>query len=196
MENLFIAKVRKIAKNAKGETINIVVIDTTNNKPSIIRTFTQFITDLKDSDLIDDTVNNINHPQISGRSGVLRGLRRGEVYGDITYTNKGDKFLVTEDSGVIKDPSHPEFGQWSIGDERVATESKAIVEGFLTLDTNERFDMVHATATARVSAEGALKGAFEDFSAVEEVVEEVVDTVPNKVLAEVLGNEKPTAKKK
>ena len=197
MESTFIAKVRKITKDSNGKVINIIIIDTTNGKPSIVRNFTQFMQDLKNSELIDDNVNSINHPQISGRTGILRGLRRGTVEGDIAYSKKGDTYKVTKDSRVITDITHPEFGNFVVGAERVATEDRAIVDGFLDLEPNKRFDETQANAEAKARAEMAMEGAFEDFGLVEQAsVDELPEDIPTPIVDEVLGNKDTKNKKK
>ena len=175
MEQAFISRIAKIAKDSNGKIINIIVIHTTNGKPSIVRNYTQLLQDLKNSELIDDNVNSINHPQVSGRTGVLRGLKRGMVSGDINYTKKGDEYLVTAESRVITDMTHPEFGNFAIGDKRVAEEDRAIINGFLDFDPNEQFDTLQANAGALAQAKLAMSGAFEQFDV---VADTPVDTLP------------------
>lgn len=189
MEHLHIARVRKIAKgkttNGVTPTVNIIVVDTTNGKPSIVRNYAQFLQDLKNSFLIDENINSINHPQVTK---VLRGLKRGMVSGEITYGKKGDTWVVTEDSRVITDPTHPEFGSVKVGDKRVLTDDNSRVEGFLDIEPNEQFQTVHATAEAVATAKLALAGAFEDYGNVEAspLGESDVDNLPKEIMDEVI----------
>jgi len=194
METLFIARVRKIAKDAKGANINIVVIDLTNGKPSIVRNFTQFLQDLKNSFLIDESVNSINHPQVTR---VLRGLKRGMVSGEITFTKKGDEYVVTENSRVITDITHPEFGKFAIGDKRIAEEDRTIVEGFLDVETNEDHQTIQATAEATAQAKMAMQGAFEDFNNIaNSPVDDVVEDIPKAIIDEVVKTKDDKSKDK
>lgn len=197
MEVLNIARVRKIAHgkatNGVAQTVNIIVIDLANGKSSIVRNFTQFLQDLKNSFLIDDNISNINHPQVTK---VLRGLKRGIVSGDISFTKKGDKYVVTEDSRVVTDPTHPEFGKFNVGDVRVAEEDRTIIDGFLDIEPSEQYQTVQATAEATASAKLAMQGIFEDFgvsSKAGDVQGMDVDDIPTDALEEALA---PTAKAK
>lgn len=196
MEVLNIARVRKIthgkATNGVAQQVNIIVIDLPNGKPSIVRNYTQFMQDLKNSFLIDDNVSNINHPQVTK---VLRGLKRGTVSGEITFSKKGDKYKVTEDSRVVTDPTHPDFGKFNVGDTRVAEEDRAIVEGFLDIEPNEQHQTVQAIAEATAQAKLAMQGAFDDFgiSSKSVDVEHDVDDIPSDVLDEAMNVTKPKA---
>lgn len=200
MEVLFITRVRKIAKgktvDGVAQDVNIVVLDLTGGKPSIVRNYSQFLQDLKNSFLIDDNINNINHPQVTR---VLRGLKRGNISGEINFTKKGDKFTVTENSRAITDPTHPEFGKVSVGDVRISEEDRAIVEGFLDIEPNEQYQTVQATAEATAQAKMAMAGAFENFGSSANdgaVPEELEDTIPSAILDEALDNNKETKKTK
>lgn len=189
MEVLHIARVRRIAQGRSidgvAQTVNIVVLDLASNKPSIVRNYAQFLQDLKNSFLIDDNVNSMNHPQVTK---VLRGLKRGIVSGDISFTKKGDKYKVTEESRVVTDPTHPEFGKWNVGDTRIAEEDRAIVEGFLDIEPSEQFQTVQAVADATAQAKLAMQGAFEDFGITSKTTElvEAVDDIPEDALNEAL----------
>jgi hypothetical protein len=189
MEVLHIARVRRIAQGKSidgvAQTINIVVLDLASNKPSIVRNYSQFLQDLKNSFLIDDNVNSMNHPQVTK---VLRGLKRGTVSGEVTFAKKGDKYKVTAESRVITDSSHPEFGKWNIGDIRIAEEDRAIIEGFLDIEPSEQFQTVQAVADATAQAKLAMQGAFEDFgiSSSTSTVVDAIDDIPEDALAEAL----------
>ena len=200
MEVLHIARVRRIAQGKSidgvAQQVNIVVLDLAGNKPSIVRNYAQFLQDLKNSFLIDDNVNSMNHPQVTK---VLRGLKRGIVSGEISFTKKGDKYKVTAESRVITDPSHPEFSKWNIGDTRIAEDDRAIVEGFLDIEPSEQFQTVQAVADATAQAKLAMQGAFEDFgisSSVSSTVD-AIDDIPEDALAEaVTGKGKGKGKAK
>jgi len=167
METTFIAKVRKIGtiKTPEGENVkmNIVIIDTTNNKPSIVRNFSQFLQDLKNSFLIDENVTSMNHPQILR---TLKGLKRGRVSGDVQYSKKGDKWTVNENSRCVTDPTHPQFGSVSIGDTLTVETPRAIIDGFLDFEVNSETNQQMLIADSVASATQAMQGVFEDFDAV------------------------------
>jgi len=195
-KSLYIKSVRKIANDANGKAINIIVIETTNGAPALVRSFTQFLQDLKNSELIDDSVTTVYHPQVSGRQGVLRGLKRGMVSGDIAYTKKGDKYQVTENSSCLV-LGHPEFGKWSIGDTRIATEDRArVVDGFLDLEPNERFDQVQANAMASATVAMAGSGIFEDFTSSAPSNEDSTDEQIDNKLVESVTKPTPEPKSK
>ena len=199
MEVLHIARVRRIAQGKSidgvAQTVNIVVLDLASNKPSIVRNYAQFLQDLKNSFLIDDNVNSMNHPQVTK---VLRGLKRGIVSGEISFTKKGDKYKVTEESRVVTDPTHPEFGKWNVGDTRIAEEDRAIIEGFLDIEPSEQFQTVQAVADATAQAKLAMQGAFEDFGITSKTTElvEAVDDIPEDALAEAVTGKATKAKAK
>lgn len=188
METLHIARVRVIAKGKSidgvARKVNIVVLDVTGGKPSIVRNFTQFLQDLKNSFLIDESVGTINHPAVRT---VLKGLKRGMVSGEIVFPKKGDKWTVTENSRCITDPTHAKYNKVSVGDVLISESTTPIVDGFLDIETNEQFQTVEAIANATASAKMALAGAFEDFGVSTDAPETVVDELPAEVMEEVLA---------
>ena len=193
----YIKTVRKIANDANGKAINIVIVETTNGKPAIIRTFSQFLQDLKNSELIDESVSTIYHPQVSGRQGVLRGLKRGQVSGAVAYTKKGDKYKVHENSSCLV-LGHPEYGNFVVGDTRIATEDRArVVEGFLDFEPNERFDQVQANAMAVATTSMASAGMFEDFASPQQAdapIEDATDNVAPAIMDDVTRPAKDSKK--
>lgn len=198
METLHIANVRKIAKgktiDGNARTVNIVVIDTTNGKPSIVRNYSQFLQDLKNSFLLDDNINSMTHPDVRD---CLSGLRRGMISGEITYGKKGDTWVVTDESRMITDPTHVEFGKAKIGDTRTLLEDNSRVEGFLSFYLSKEARTDNANAKSKAKAELALSGAFEDYGNVENasLVESAADALPQEILDEVVGKDDKSKKK-
>ena len=121
--------------------------------------------DLKNSRLINNSVTSLTHPQVMK---ALKNLKRGVVTGDLTYNKKGDSWLVTADSSVMK-AGHPEFGKRKIGDKMPYQDDNTRVEGFLDLelsaDAQQRSENADALAMATLSMQGAFDDVFSDNSA-------------------------------
>ena len=191
MKTLNIALTRKIVTGKKvngvAKTVNIMVIDLPNGQPSIVRKFSQFLQDLKNSYLIDDNVMSINHPQVIR---ALRNLNRGTVTGEITFSKKGDTWTVTPESSCITDPTHPEFGKASVGDTKVLENDGAYVDGFLYLELNEKALARKSDSEEYSRDRLAQAGAFDDFgtvSASSHSDEDVHDDVPESILQEAIA---------
>lgn len=161
MKTIQIARTRRIANDAEGNPLNIVVLDLANGKPSIVRNVAQFLQDLKNSYLVDDSVATINHPQVTK---ALRQLKGGYASGDIAHHKAGEKWTVNENSRVVTDPTHDQYGKVSVGDELEYKNDMTRVEGFLDLELNARHELNREKADALAQAEMAMNGAFDAFS--------------------------------
>ena len=185
-QSVRVLRVRRIVKDSKGNAINIVVIDLANGKPSIIRNSAQFVQDCKNSFLIDDHINSIQHPAVSR---VLKGMKGGTISGDITYNKKGEMWTVTEDSRVLTDRTHPQFGKVTVGMQLPYQEDNTRVEGFLDVELNDKTEDRLANASAIADAMVASRGIFDaiDVSSTdaEPVLEPVVEP---SILDEIAGN--------
>lgn len=197
MKTLNIALTRKIVTGKKvngvAKTVNIMVIDLPNGQPSIVRKFSQFLQDLKNSYLIDENVMSINHPDVTD---VLPLLNRGKVTGEITFSKKGDTWTVTPESSCITDPTHADFGKCSVGDTRVLENDGAYVDGFLLFEVNAEARADKANAKAYSRSLLAQAGAFDDFgtvSATSHSDDNVDDDVPESILQEAIAPKKAVA---
>lgn len=179
-----IRAIRVIKNDAQGNTINLTVIETTNNKPSILRRPKEILQDLKNSFLIDDNVVSINHPQVKK---AFRGLKGGTVEGNIQYVKAGDKWTVTENSLAITDPNHPKYGTVSVGDVlEVERDQARIVDGFLDLEQSMQYQALQANADAYASVMADMNGAFDDLGSSDTTAstETVADEIPDEIIAE------------
>lgn len=157
MKTIKIQKVRFIKNDAKGNAINLVILDLANGKPSIIRGAKSFLQDLDNSFLVDG-IDNIRHPQVRA---AMRDLARGTVTGEIKHVVAGDMWKVTADSSVIKDPTHPKYGTVKVGQELPYEKDATIVDGFLDLLPTEVSLARSANAFAIASATVGLDDAFD-----------------------------------
>lgn len=182
-QTIQILRVRRISKDSKGNNINIVVIDLANGKPSIIRNASQFVQDAKNSFLVGDNVNSINHPAISR---VLKGMKRGSISGDIAHNAKGEEWTVTEDSRAITDKTHPQYNKVSVGDKLQYQDDNTRVEGFLDIELNDRTEERMANAEALADATVASRGVFDVLDAPLEPLAEPV-LIPAGIIDDVVG---------
>ena len=160
-QSVKVLRARRILKDSKGNPINIVVIDLANGKPSIVRNSARFLQDCKNSFLVADDVNSINHPAISR---VLKGMKRGTVSGDIAYNKKGDLWTVTADSRAITDSTHPQYNKVGVGSQLPYQEDNTGVEGFLDIELNAETEDRLANASALAEATIASRGIFDVLS--------------------------------
>lgn len=159
-----ITSVALIAKDSKGREINLTVIKT-GNDTAIVRKPKEFLQDLKNSFLIGDNVMNIKHPEVRQ---AMKGLRGGIVEGNIEYSKKGDAWTVTEDSLCITDPNHPDYGTAAVGDKRELERDQArIVDGFLELEQNMKFQAMMMNANAIAAATAGLDDIYSEPVSVE-----------------------------
>ena len=140
-----------IPNDKNGNPLNVYVLRLSNGKPNILRTTKQFLTDLKESGLIAYHVNNSNHPEVQN---AIRDLKYKPftITGSIKYCTKGEKWLVTENSRVVTDKSHPLFGQKTVGDEMFYENDMSIVEdAFLNISVHPEVFMINKQALATAS---------------------------------------------
>ena len=183
-QNVRVLRVRRISKDSKGNNINIVVVDLANGKPSIIRNSAQFVQDCKNSFLIPDTVNSINHPAVSR---VLKGMKRGLISGDISYNKKGEMWTVTEDSRVLTDKNHPQYNKVAVGGQLPYQDDNTRVEGFLDIELNAETEDRLANAGALADAVVASRNVFDILDAPATEVQDVPEIAPS-VLDDITGN--------
>ena len=178
-----VIRARRILKDSKGNAINIVLLDLANGKPSIIRNASQFVQDAKNSFLdVPDSCNSIQHPAMNA---VLRGMFGATIIGDITYNKKGEQWVVTEDSRVITDKTHPQYGKVTVGMTQPYKEDNTRVEGFLNLIPN--IDQVTANANAYAQAQLTAMNIFDALAPSAPVELAEVEVAPS-ILDEIAGN--------
>lgn len=182
-QSVRVLRVRRIVKDSKGNAINIVVVDLANGKPSIIRNSAQFVQDCKNSFLVDDNVNSIQHPAISR---VLKGMKGGIIGGNIAYNKKGELWTVTEDSRVLTDKSHPQYGKVTVGMTQPYQEDNTRVEGFLDVELNDKTEDRLANASAIADAMVTSRGIFDAIDTAPVELAEV-EVAPS-ILEEIAGN--------
>ena len=166
MKTYKVVHIRKIAEDSKGNPLNIVVLDIPN-RPSIVRSAKEFLTDLNNSFLIGDKVKNINHPDVLD---VFKDLSAMPftVTGTIVDAKKGQKWTVTENSRVVTDKNHPLYGEVEAGDELPYEKDMTLVtEGFLKVAVNPviRYENKKVLATAMqemLDSANAMDNAFEE----------------------------------
>lgn len=186
MATFKIKNVRKITKDASGNAINLTLIDIVGKSTPIIRRPKEFLQDLKNSFLINESVISVNHPSVLE---AMKGLRGGSLNGQIAFAKKGDKWTVTENSRCITDPNHADFNKVSVGDELEVTRDQArITEGFLTLTESMQAQALKANASAYAQLMVDQSGAF-DFDDDAVAVEASVDDIPEELLGETIGTE-------
>ncbi len=162
-----ISNVRFIRNNSAGELINLVILDLAGNKPSIVRNANAFLQDLDNSFLVDGATS-IRSPQVRA---IMRDLAGATVTGDIKHFKAGDTWLVTKDSSVITDPSHPEYGNVEVGDKQQYQKDGTRVEGFLTIRPTEQVMARKENAFAIADMMATMNGAFGIEEAITPVIE-------------------------
>ena len=155
MRTLAIEKVSVIRHNKAGEVINVVVIRIAG-KPAILRSFDQFMADLKESFLISDTVDSMNDPEVLE---VLADLKDGSVTGNITFHKAGDKYKLDANHPALTNPNHRLYGKVSVGQELEAEkDGSRVTEGFLTLKREVTAQVIHKSANSYANKRLALEG--------------------------------------
>lgn len=191
MKTLQISKVSVINNNKEGKTINIVVVRVAG-KPAIVRSFDQFLTDLRESFLVPANVTSMNDPQVLD---VLADLRGGTVSGMVSFHKAGDKYKIDERHSAITNPNHRLYGKVSIGDELAAEKDGArVTEGFLTLKREMAAQAIHKSAnsyaTQRLALEGFLNSIGSSSTTTESTPEvEDFDVDEEVIKTEVVGEE-------
>lgn len=145
MKTVQITNVRYIPVNAKNP-LPLFILDLASGQPSIVRSEAEFLTDLRNSYLIGENVRNANHPALLS---VLRDLQGATVSGTILFAKKGDSWTVTENSRVITDSTHPNFGKVAVGDKLPYEKDMTLVtDGFLTIALAPHIAMMNKQAEA------------------------------------------------
>jgi len=189
---LVITKISKIPFNKEGEAINVVAIRVGANKPAILRSYDQFLIDLRESFLIGDNVTSMNDQEVLE---VLADLQGGTVSGSIHFHKQGDEYEVTEDSPAMTNPNHRLYGKVSVGDKLKAERDGArILEGFLTLKREATAQVIHKSSTqyakARIQAEGFMQQMMESVGSTTSNTTNVEEfDLDEEIHAEVLGTE-------
>jgi len=178
MKTVQITKVERIA--SMGLTVLHI-----GNKPNVLRTDEQLLADINGSFITPREVTSMNDPQVRD---VLRTLRGGTLMGDITHVKAGDKWTVTAESRVMREPKAKGFGQYQVGDQKEYEKDATIInDGFLTLDLNRRAYEETANANAYARERVAMADAF-DFNGGSSVEPNATATQPEPAPA-VEGND-------
>lgn len=153
--------VRRILKDANGNPLNIFVLEIPN-KPAIVRSAKEFLTDLKNSFLIGEHVVNPNHPELLS---VLQDLNVAPftITGTITDAKKGEMWVVTENSRVITDRSHPKYGEVSTGDKLPYEKDMTLVtDGFLNVSLNPQVAQQNKIALSTGQAMASMLSTYDE----------------------------------
>lgn len=147
--------IRNVKRDGNVVALNRVLIHC-GNKPTIFRSFDQFITDLQDSFLIDSTVDSINDPDVLD---VLADLQGGTVSGNVVFHKAGDKYKIDESHPAITNPNHAQYGKLVVGQEMVAEKDGARVpDGFLTFRREMSAQAIHKSANSYAKHRLVLEG--------------------------------------
>lgn len=191
MRQFQISKVRLIPFDKNQNPVNLVVIELVGvpTEQSVVRRYSQFLVDLRESFLIGSDVKSMTHPSVRS---ILRKLRGGTIEGNVTFHKKGDPYKITEDSGAITNENHPLYGKVSVGDTLKRENDGSWIDGFLTLEPDMRYLRMEsdsdAYANSRLAMEGFMQGV-EDVAEVTPTTETPVEEFdPTEVLKkEVVG---------
>lgn len=157
MQTLQVSKISVIRHNKAGETINVVAIRVPN-KPSILRSFHQFLTDLKESFLITDEVDSMSDPEVLD---VLADLQGGSVKGDISFHKEGDEYTIDENSSAVTNKQHSLYGKVSVGDKLKAEKDGArVIDGFLLLKREAAAQAIYKSANSYAKMRMKFEGFF------------------------------------
>lgn len=157
-----IQQVRFIKQDSNGKPLNLVILDLSNGKPSIVRTAKAFLQDLDNSFLVLGATN-INDPRVMG---WLRDIRGASIQGDIKHHKAGETWTVQETSSIITDKNHPKFGSVAVGDTQTYEKDFTRVEGFLNIIPSEMVMARQANAMAIAQMTAQLTGVFDTPEAV------------------------------
>lgn len=161
MRTLQISKISVIPHDKNGNAINVVAIRVGDNKPAILRSFDQFLTDLRESFLIGSDVDSMNDPEVRD---VLADLAGGSVNGNISFHKAGDEYTIDENHPAITNQNHRLYGKVVVGQKMQAEKDGArVTDGFLTLKREVSAQAINKSATAyaamRLKFEGFLNKA-------------------------------------
>lgn len=168
MNTVKIQNVRFIRKDSKGQTINLVILDLANGKPSIVRPAKAFVQDLENSFIVSG-INNINDPRFMT---AMRDLRGATATGEISHHKAGDKWTIEKDHPALNDSTHKLFGKVQVGDQQTYEKDGTRVNGFLVYDLPERVLARQANANAIAQVTAQLADAFDTSNI-------VIDVTPN-----------------
>jgi len=154
----------------------------------IFRSLEQIKTDLANSGLLNGaiahTITSVDNPNIAG---VLPDLVGGTLRGDIIHRKAGEEYTVDATSGVMQ-PTHPEFGDYAIGDIAKVKTDHVRVEGFLAVRRDPDVELTVRTARERANLMAELAGLFVTDSGQTQVdgnaVAESEGTVPDDIAEE------------
>lgn len=144
-KSLLITNVKVITKIEKP----IVVLETQGHEP-IVRSLTQFLTDLQNSGRALN-VRSVTEPAFIDACHAVVGAT---VTGDITPYKAGSKYKL--------DATHPDVvaGKANVGDEKAADKDGVRIEGFLSIPLTFMERQVKANADAYATFMGNMFGAM------------------------------------
>ena len=119
---LTITKVSHIANPKNGNAFFSIEID--GKEQNITRSEGQFLTDLRESHLINASVKSVNDPLILP---ILQKMAGATVRGSVDFYEAGSLYLVDENSRAFKE------GTAKVGDAIKRDKDGAHVDGFLTI---------------------------------------------------------------
>lgn len=185
MKKYVVTSARKLAKTSRESRLTnegyiIEFYDASNPsiKGSIFRSPKQILTDLIGSERLPSTVTDWNNQRVSRAVSRMVGK---PFEADITFHKAGDKYLVTAESSVITNQSHPDYGKYKIGDEAIVINDGCRCESFInsrfTDDELDRMDRNDAIVDRMFEQTQQFNNIFAEFGAPEavpavEVVEE------------------------
>lgn len=139
---------------------DVAFLNVANQKLRVFRSLEQIKTDLGNSGLLNaslaDTVFSVRDPRIAG---VMPDLVGGHVFANMIVRKAGDEYTVDETSGVMQ-PTHPEFGNYAIGDIAKVENDHLRIEGFLRLRRDPEIELTIRTARERANLMAELAGLF------------------------------------
>lgn len=151
----------EVTKDGQTRVYNIFVIQVPN-KPNLIRSAKEFMTDLRESSHIGSNVTNPNDARVLR---TLRYLKQAPftVSGDIIDVKKGDKWTVTENSRAITDKNHPLYGEVSVGDKVPSEKDATLVgEGFLKINYHPAIVQQMMIAEQIAEAQQSMLNTYDD----------------------------------
>lgn len=185
MKTGIIQDVSTIAKNANGESINVIVLRLMNGDV-LIRGLKQFVTDLVNSNRLlgvnPDYITSVTHPAIQRELPRLK--HGGKVTGEWKSVKAGQKF-------IDNNPQSPTFEQ-----ELEYTKDHIRVEGFLSVQPTAQYLQAELNAEHTAQLMAQLNGMFATMDTGASGVSGDVDDIPDEILDEILeGQDAPNAKK-
>lgn len=161
-----------IQKDKNHKVVNLFVIKLNGNHPDLVRKQKEFLTDLKNSGLLPLTFdvnhpNALSHPAFNSAFNDLKAMPF-TIRGIIEFVKKGDMWTVTENSNVVKDVNHPDFGKYVVGQQKPYDNDATIVtDGFLSVTPNLEIIKLNKLAQAEVAMK-AFSSGFDILETVED----------------------------